>query len=825
MNGALRTTALCALLAMAALCERAAAQDAADVLAAARPAVVTIVARDKHGVARGQGSGFIVRSDGVIVTAWHVVKGAAFARVRLPGGASYGVAGVIAKDVDKDFAVLKVSANNLPFVELGDSDAVRQGDRVLTLGSPLGLDQSASEGIVSAVRKGGGLTFLQITAPVSAGNSGGPVLNAAGQVVGIVEFRIKEGQALNFAVGINCVKEAVSATNQPVPLNAAARSGEQGRVRGKAVAAPRRAATLAHYSAPYLWRAGRVAYDSGRWDEAYSFFMAAVAKRPGWACEGYFRAGICLEHRNFDETTRPGELQNLCNIPVASADAVVGRSHEAIRLLEKSLSSALPVMWRRSAYQALGDCYRRLHRHAEAGQAYYHAIGRSEDGDRSSECYAEFHKAGAFREEAEACRAEAAVGPDGPTLAHMALAYCASGDRAAAERAVEEAEQFLNSKPRADYEIGSAAHDWLLVPSRGGSACPPKASSAVAEMVLDHLRRFVAAVPTGGCDGWPRGGAQERMGDCLARLGRWQEAAAAYQQAAQLRGEPADGEESEVYLSLGEAMWRAAIPAGAEAALRRPLESHFRSAIQWQYLAERYWLEAQYSPEPDLQVALRKASADAYRAAIKVAESGQDTSRSDKYWYLYTGLSESIAELAKHLEEPELREPERYAALWAENAEAEEATAEAAAAGGDVGSSAYGEHLHEAVSDWVCAGRPDKALDLCKRVLESGSITAEAAWGVARGAGGVAEDWSVDGHGAGYPEWRWQPLRGIALAADYATLSLHPARSTEEQVRQHLGALLRMKGDIAGCARELEALRALHSGAVYRFAESMDLPL
>src|SRR5580658_122286 len=95
-------------------------------------------------------------------------------------------------------------------LHLGDSSAVRQGDRILTLGSPLGLEQTASEGIVSAVRDlGTDGNVLQITAPISPGNSGGPLLNLSGDVVVIASFRLKDGQSLNFYLAINELKAAI----------------------------------------------------------------------------------------------------------------------------------------------------------------------------------------------------------------------------------------------------------------------------------------------------------------------------------------------------------------------------------------------------------------------------------------------------------------------------------------------------------------------------------------------------------------------------------------------------------------------------------------
>jgi len=193
--------------------------DAAELISRAGPAVVTVIGFNDKGEQTSQGSGFIVAADGVILTAWHVLVGATRVQVRLSIGAFCEVEGLLGWDEDVDFALLKVDGRGLPTVPVGDSDAVRQGHHVLTLGAPLGLEQTASEGIVSAVRewpqRG---TVLQLTAPISPGSSGGPVLNEQGEAVGIVSFLVWQGQNLNFAVPINQVKPKLATRGTLTPL-------------------------------------------------------------------------------------------------------------------------------------------------------------------------------------------------------------------------------------------------------------------------------------------------------------------------------------------------------------------------------------------------------------------------------------------------------------------------------------------------------------------------------------------------------------------------------------------------------------------------------
>jgi len=142
-------------------------------------------------IERGLGSGVIVRSDGTILTNYHVVDGAQQIKVDLPDKRTLD-AKVVGTDKPSDLAVLKVKASNLPVLPLGDSDKVRVGDVVLAVGNPLGLEQTVTAGIISAKGRSTGLSdgssfedFLQTDAPINQGNSGGALVNTNGELVGI----------------------------------------------------------------------------------------------------------------------------------------------------------------------------------------------------------------------------------------------------------------------------------------------------------------------------------------------------------------------------------------------------------------------------------------------------------------------------------------------------------------------------------------------------------------------------------------------------------------------------------------------------------------
>jgi hypothetical protein len=163
---------------------------------------------DKDGHPIAQGSGFLLSSDGRIVTNYHVIKSGSSATVKLPDGASFVVDGVLAFDKDRDIAVIKTHGENFRTLTLGNSDRIQVGEEVVAIGNPLSLESTVSNGILSGIRtveKEGG-KLLQITAPISPGSSGGPLFNMAGEVVGITTLHVEGGENLNFAIPVNEVK-------------------------------------------------------------------------------------------------------------------------------------------------------------------------------------------------------------------------------------------------------------------------------------------------------------------------------------------------------------------------------------------------------------------------------------------------------------------------------------------------------------------------------------------------------------------------------------------------------------------------------------------
>lgn len=161
-------------------------------------------------IQRGTGSGFIINSDGRILTNAHVVEGADRVTVTLKDGRTFEGT-VLGKDSVTDVAVVKIDANNLPTVKLGNSDALQPGEWSVAIGNPLGLDNTVTAGIISATGRSSGqigvpdkrVDFIQTDAAINPGNSGGPLLNAQGEVIGMNTAIIQGAQGLGFAIPIN----------------------------------------------------------------------------------------------------------------------------------------------------------------------------------------------------------------------------------------------------------------------------------------------------------------------------------------------------------------------------------------------------------------------------------------------------------------------------------------------------------------------------------------------------------------------------------------------------------------------------------------------
>jgi S1-C subfamily serine protease len=197
------------------------AQDLKALAQALKASVVVLETNEVLGEATGGGTGFFISSGGRIATNYHVIDDAQSIVARTYDGKRIRVEAVVATDEGNDLAILRAEPGAYVPLPLGESSSVESGERVVVLGNPLGLDFTLSEGIVSAVRAAGELKdrgldvpHVQISAPISFGSSGSPVLNLSGQVIGIVASGYIDSQNLNFAVPVDFLSELQRAADR-----------------------------------------------------------------------------------------------------------------------------------------------------------------------------------------------------------------------------------------------------------------------------------------------------------------------------------------------------------------------------------------------------------------------------------------------------------------------------------------------------------------------------------------------------------------------------------------------------------------------------------
>jgi S1-C subfamily serine protease len=183
------------------------ANDIPEIVRKAKPAVVEIVTADARGNIL-TGTGFFITSEGLLLTNYHVIKNARTLGARTPSGAYYPFTGDWIRLPNVDIAMLKFNANDVPYLPLDSNAQVEEGQRVLVIGSPEGLQGTVSDGLVAAIRENG--QYIQITAPISHGSSGSPVLNEQGQVIGVATSMLVDGQNVNFAISSAAIDFAMN---------------------------------------------------------------------------------------------------------------------------------------------------------------------------------------------------------------------------------------------------------------------------------------------------------------------------------------------------------------------------------------------------------------------------------------------------------------------------------------------------------------------------------------------------------------------------------------------------------------------------------------
>ena len=420
-----------------------------------KPSAVAIETFDARGEKLSRGSGFFIDVDRV-VTNRHVIENAYRAEVHSYNGSIYPVKGVIAVDAEGDLALLKIDAppNQVRPLPL-DRTSPQEGESVVVIGNPFGLEGSVTNGIVSAVRDIP--TFgriIQITAPISPGSSGSPVVNMQGQVIGVATLQITGGQSVNFAIP----SERISQLQSGALLSLSDLVAASGRnKRAKAVQFFRDGLSFlskddCEKALPYFEKA--VESDSnyaeawaqtgfckeklGRHNEAIEASKRAVTLRP--SAESYFNLGLANYYLKQYREAVENYRQSIRLDPYNAADAHYalglvfrdwGRPDDEIQAYKQAIRLRPEYT---SAYERLGARYLKSKKYVEAIELYKQLAalkpGDSAPPNSMGEAYLE---SGRLPEAAEAFRQAIRLKPDfGRAYYNLGKCFLAMGNRDAA---------------------------------------------------------------------------------------------------------------------------------------------------------------------------------------------------------------------------------------------------------------------------------------------------------------------------------------------------------------------------------------------------------
>ena len=426
-----------------------------DLVRRIKPSAVAIETFDARGEKLSRGSGFFVESDRV-VTNRHVLEGAHRAEVHSSDGKVFPVKGVLAVDAEGDIALLKIDPPATPIKPLPlDKTSPQEGESVVVIGNPLGLEGSVTNGIVSAVRDIP--TFgriIQITAPISSGSSGSPVVNMQGQVIGLATLQITGGQSVNFAIP----SERISQLQVASMMSLADLVASAGRnKRAKAVQFFRDGLSFlskddCEKALPYFEKAvesdnnyaeawaqsGFCNEKLGRHAEAIEASKKAVSLRP--SAESYFNIGLANFYLKQYRDSAEAYRQSIKLDPYNSADAYYAlglvyrdwdKADEEIQAYKQAIRLRPDYI---VAYERLGSRYLRSKKFNEAVEVF-RQLSTLKPGDaiapnNMGEAYFELNR---LNEALEAFRQSIRLKPDyGKAYYNLGKTLLALGDRDAA---------------------------------------------------------------------------------------------------------------------------------------------------------------------------------------------------------------------------------------------------------------------------------------------------------------------------------------------------------------------------------------------------------
>ena len=426
-----------------------------DLVKKVKPSVVLIETFDKDNKPICRGSGFFIDNKGSLITNHHVIEGAYSATIKTSAGKVYPVQGIVAKDTEADIVKLVVNLPdaNMTFLNLC-VNVPSEGEDIFVIGNPLGLESTVSSGIVSAVRDIPAFgKILQITAPISPGSSGSPVINSKGEVIGIATLIAKEGQNLNFAIPsdkIIALKETTKAalSESYASLTAGANNAQSFYDKGlkelwqenyvAALACFQKAKEKNPDNANAWFQVGYCYGKLGRWQEAMESFKQAIRIKPDYA-DAHYNLGVAY-----------GNL---------------GRYQDEIESCKQAIRIKPDLA---EAHGGLGIAYDKLGRFQEAIESYKQAIRINPDDAKAHyNLGVAYGELGRYQDEIEAYKQAIMIKPDlVEPHCNLGVAYCKLGRF---QDAIESFKQAIRIKPDfADAHFGLGC-SYLLVGDKGSA--------------------------------------------------------------------------------------------------------------------------------------------------------------------------------------------------------------------------------------------------------------------------------------------------------------------------------------------------------------------
>ena len=423
-----------------------------DIVLNQKKAVVTIYINDKEGKQITTGTGFIIDKNGIIATNYHVIEKwlevlESTLLVKMENGAYFPIEELLASDKDNDIALFKVEGKELPTVKIASDYKPKQGDGIVVIGSPMGLETTVSDGIISNVRGKHGL--IQITAPVSMGSSGSPVFNLKGEAIGIATFLIEGGQNLNFAIPVKYVKNLFEESKKPkkygtftplekkeapapeAPAPAPEPLNELEKAKAEAKKNPNSAE--AHYNL------GLAYSNSDMYKDAIEAYKQAIRINPDYA-DAHNNLGIAYgrDLGMYKEAIDAFKQAIRIKPDYAEAHNNLGVTYGKLGMYKEEIEEFKQAIRIEpddaSAHYNLGVTYANLDMYKEAIEAYKQAIRiKPDDAEAHNNLGVTYGKLGMYKEAIESYKQAKRIKPDCTEAHHnLGLAYLMINDRGSA---------------------------------------------------------------------------------------------------------------------------------------------------------------------------------------------------------------------------------------------------------------------------------------------------------------------------------------------------------------------------------------------------------